>query len=376
MPAHADLQNRIRVLHCIHSLSGGGAERQIKLLADASRSEGMETAVFCVNDAGNDIKDPEIRIFKSRKSNKFNFSIFGSLNDAVADFKPHIIHAWMPGSVTIPAMLMALLRGIPCVYSYRTRMRFHRLMTFVEYVCVLVVADRIVSNNPVIQSVPMFRWLFSKKQGVEIKNCVYVDPRFYKQAAVAGRRQTIKILFVGRFIAVKNLECLLRAVALLGTEQNWELILCGDGDERGTLQKLIGTLGLADRVTLLGYRQDVYSIMQQSDVLVMPSWYEGMPNVLLEGLTIGIPCIASDIVAHRNVVGDSGAVLMFDPRCPEQLAACIREIEEKPSLAAELRVAGLRLVEEYSPENMAKQYHDIYQDMRHAIYAGVDSGAQ
>jgi glycosyltransferase involved in cell wall biosynthesis len=353
----------IRVLHCIHSLSGGGAERQLQVLVAASESAGIAPGIFCVNDKGGELISPSVPIFKSKHSIKYNYSLFASLHEAMCNFQPNVIHAWLPGSMTIPAMLVAFAHRVPSVFSYRSTMFFRRPLTVPEYLCALMASSGIVSNNPIERSNLAYRFLYKWKRGVVIKNAVDVDACFRKQLTGSTPDSTRTILFAGRIMAAKNWRCLLRAMPLIDAQHSYRLTICGDGEDAREFRKLVSELKLQDKVTLLGYRKDVYAIMQSADVLVLPSWYEGMPNVLLEALAIGIPCIVSDIPSHRDLIGDSQCAKTFNPNSPAELAARINELFSNPSCALKMARAGWNIAEAYTPRAMAERYRNFYSDM-------------
>lgn len=353
----------IRVLHCIHSLSGGGAERQAQLLVAQSRNAGMEPGIFCVNDTGGELIGRSVPIFKSKQSNKYNFSLFESLHEAIQGFRPDVLHAWLPASMTIPAMLVASRHRIPRVFSYRNRMFFNRPLTVPEYLCALMTASKVVSNNPIERSNFAYRALYKLKHGVEIKNAVQVDACFKKQRVDPHPESVRTILFAGRITAQKNWKCLLRALPLIDAQHPYRLTICGDGENTKELREMIDELKLQENVTLMGYRKDVYAIMQSSDLLVLPSWYEGMPNVLLEALAIGLPSIVSDIPSHQDLIGDTQCAMTFNPNSPAELAGRINEFFAHPNYATEMARSGWKIAEAYAPLTMAIRYRDFYLDM-------------
>src|SRR5690348_6970213 len=78
----------LRVLHCIHALHGGGAERQLKLLAGASHSAAVQSAIFCVEPG--DTGTLNVPIYQARKKGKFDLSIYNALMEAISDFQPDV----------------------------------------------------------------------------------------------------------------------------------------------------------------------------------------------------------------------------------------------------------------------------------------------
>ena len=88
------------------------------------------------------------------------------------------------------------------------------------------------------------------------------------------------------------------------------------------------------------------AVYASSDVFVLASFTEGHPKVLLEAMSCGLPCVASDCVGNRSLVTDGETGLLFDPHRPEDLAACLRRVLDDPALAARLGKAGRALVAE------------------------------
>lgn len=347
----------------IHSLSGGGAETQLKLLANELIKRNISTAICCVDDTGKKALDSRVKVYKSLKSNKYNFSLFAVLNRAIKRFKPDVVHAWLPASMTIPAMIIAYYNRSLCVFSYRNKMQFHRFLSYPEYVSAWMFADGIVSNNPIENSIFLFRKLFKSKNGVEISNAVSVPDKFKKKIKNRQNRECLKLLFVGRVTAQKNWKCLLEAISLIDGEASVKLVICGDGEEMSILKKMIKELHLENQISLKGFQPHIFPIMTDSDALVLPSFYEGMPNVLLEAMCIGLPCIVSDIPAHREIIkNNNDAVLFFNPAFPDDLAMKIKQFFEY-SDSSTMISEGLKIVQNYSPEKMSSEYYRVYTEM-------------
>ena len=95
----------------------------------------------------------------------------------------------------------------------------------------------------------------------------------------------INIVAVGVLRKQKGFDLLLRVMPLLG--DNYHLNIIGEGGERKTLEELIKTVGIEDRVTLHGHKNNPYAYIRQSDFVVLSSRYEGFPNVILEANACG-----------------------------------------------------------------------------------------
>jgi glycosyltransferase involved in cell wall biosynthesis len=354
---------RLRVLHTIHSLAGGGAERQLLLLCQLSATTSFEMAVFYVKDAGIDVSKIDMTFYRSATSNRFNIGIVPSLHRAIKNFRPHVIHAWLPPSVSIPTMALARIHHRPCLFSYRNAMSFHGLLTRIEFGLAWLAADRIVANNPVSHSARQYQRLFDQKNGVVIHNAVLVDAKHRKELGKREMPTQFEILFVGRIEKQKNWSCLIQSLELLPPTMPWHLTVCGDGHQRVAMATMVESLGKTKQVSMCGYQQDIHLIMQKADVLVLPSLYEGMPNVLLEALTLGVPCVASDIPAHRFIDGGRKCVRMFNPFAPAELAECLVDVFNCPELSIEMVKAGIDVAKEFARELMIQKYVALYESM-------------
>ncbi|WP_057935982.1 glycosyltransferase [Algoriphagus resistens] len=112
-------------------------------------------------------------------------------------------------------------------------------------------------------------------------------------ASLDGLQSQNKLLFVGKLKLQKNVSFLLKVAGELArTRQDFHFTIVGDGPEKESLLQLRGELGLADNVTLVGAQKEVAPFYAKTSVLVLGSWYEGFPNVLLEALEFGIPIVS------------------------------------------------------------------------------------
>lgn len=140
------------------------------------------------------------------------------------------------------------------------------------------------------------------------------------------------LCFVGRFVEAKGLRELAHAFTRLAGEMpDLRLALVGDGVFRSQLTALLAELRVADRVHLPGSVTPV--VVAQwicaSDLLTLPSWSEGYPNVLVEALACGVPVVATDVGGTREIVDDSNG-LMIAPRDTDALTAALRTALHRP----------------------------------------------
>ena len=102
------------------------------------------------------------------------------------------------------------------------------------------------------------------------------------------------VLAAGRLVNRKDHATLLRAFALVAKARPARLIIIGEGEERDNLGALADELGIADIVELPGFRRNPFAWMAKASVFVLPSVYEGSPNVLIQAIACGTPVVSTD----------------------------------------------------------------------------------
>ncbi len=172
-------------------------------------------------------------------------------------------------------------------------------------------------------------------------------------------------IFVGRLAESKNLPLLLTCFAEARKqsvhEQEWGLILLGDGAERERLITLIDTLGLADSVKLLPGRSwyQIPAILALSNVLILPSRSEPWGLVVNEAMACGLPVIVSDRCGcAADLVQDDRNGFVFDPDVPDELTVHLTQFMDGLAPARQMGEAAQQFITQYSPEAVAQEMLD------------------
>lgn len=146
-----------------------------------------------------------------------------------------------------------------------------------------------------------------------------------------------RIVAVGRLAHQKGFDVLLRALARVRKAHDWQVVIVGDGEERERLQRLAAELGVSESVTWMGARRNPIPFYEAAEIVVVPSRYEGFPNVLLEAMALGRATIASDCrtgPAELTQNGKFGALVPVED--VEGLAREIERLGSDPAARAEL----------------------------------------
>lgn len=166
------------------------------------------------------------------------------------------------------------------------------------------------------------------------------------------------IIGIGRYVEQKNFENLIRALKILvDSGKDVSLVLVGEGSKRELYESIVSDFGLKGRVVLTGYRTDVGAFLRGSDILAMPSLFEGFGNVHLEAMYCGIPAVVSRVVPSLEVCSEASLVCDFSG---ESIASQISILLDHPDLYHKLADAGRRIVDGYTIERCMERLFSIY----------------
>jgi len=177
-----------------------------------------------------------------------------------------------------------------------------------------------------------------------------IDPRVFTRMPglrASARRaagvpaDAIVIGAVGRLESEKRFDLLLRGAAALRPEADPFVVIAGEGSQRNALQALARDLGMADRVKLLGHRNDALDVHHLFDIYAQTSSTEGIPNALLEAMAVGTPVVATNVGGTYELISHRVHGLLIPTGVVEALTAAIRLTLQNPAEAA-ARVAAAR----------------------------------
>lgn len=164
-------------------------------------------------------------------------------------------------------------------------------------------------------SSPAAEWLFTNKtlhsnnykllhNGILPDSYKYSDEKRNKIRIKLGISEKIVIGHVGALKKVKNQSRLLDIMHDLN-DNNYILLLVGDGEDRKEIELKLKSLNLENKVVLLGSRTDVSDLLQAFDVFMFPSLFEGIPMALIEAQAVGVPIIASDTINKEVAINNN-----------------------------------------------------------------------
>lgn len=199
-----------------------------------------------------------------------------------------------------------------------------------------------------------------QKRCVILKNSL--NPDFVRPRFEGVRPQDI--VAVGRMDDNKNQRMAIRAFGRIADQfPKARLILYGDGPLRETLQKEIGQSPLAGRVLLPGRVTDVPERIEKAYAFVLTSFTEGMPNTLIEAMSLGLACISTDCPCGgpRDLIRDGENGFLVPVNDDKALAKRLSELLSDPEKAEQTGRAAAKLREEYAPERVNAEWERYFE---------------
>lgn len=194
-----------------------------------------------------------------------------------------------------------------------------------------------------------------------------VDPdpavRAEVRAELGLKDGDVMILNVGRLTPEKAQKHLVTAAAsLLPEHPEYRFFIAGEGPCRAELEAQIGASGIGERFTLLGSRNDVARLLNAADLFVLYSDTEGMPVSLMEAMSAGLPCIASDLEGIAQLIPSDEFGTLIPAGDPALLAETLKKtISNLKESKARSRSAARRIREIFSLDASCREYEKTFE---------------
>lgn len=174
--------------------------------------------------------------------------------------------------------------------------------------------------------------------------------------------EDIVVLSIGELNRNKNQKVIIQAIKEIG-DKRLHYIICGKGNQRDELEKLVEKLGLKEKIHFLGYRKDVVDICSQSDIYVMPSYREGLPVSSLEAMYCGLPLVTSNIRGLCDVMENGKTGYMYEPDDWRGIAQGIKELMNNPELRKQMGGRNRKIVIPFCLEQTKKEVVDLIKEL-------------
>ena len=366
------------MLHTIGQLNPGGAEIQLVRMLCHDKQDDVEHGIACfwrtehahIETA---LAKAGVPVFYLDKSRHFDPGFVVRLARLVRRWKPDVIHGWL-SSGSMWGRLGGILAGRPAMVA---AFRSDNLFLFPGSQWLDLFLARYtqfgIVNSKRVQQLIRDHLDWPESRVVQIANGLDTtvfsperpDPERRKRLGLP-ESGTI-VVMVGRLTEVKNWPMFV-SVAQIVAEARSNVCFVGVGRTEdpdsvyGKVKDLVDKYGLGpNRIRFLGQRRDVNEILAQSNLSVLTSDYEGMPNVVLEAMSCALPVIATRVSGTEELVADDKTGFLVAPGDAEGMAEHILYCIDHPKRTEAIgRQAREFVVENFSFEKMAKEHRDVY----------------
>jgi len=357
---------RKRAALVLPGLAAGGAERIVNIIADLLDERGWEMSVISFDEA-----------------DSASYYRYPAGVEVVRLDLP-------PARQSVPARSIAAIRRAvrlrkalhkaapDVVVSFLTRTNILALIAGLGRRTPIIVSER---NNPQKQSVgPLWSWLRARlyprafglvtmTQGamdcfppaMRRRQWVIPNPVLCFERGDTPATKTKWITAVGRLVHQKGFDLLLQAFATLAGEfPEWNLVIWGTGPERSKLEDMASRLGLHARVRFAGVSESPGGWVENSDIFVMSSRYEGWGNALAEALAAGIPSISFNCNwGPGELIQQSVNGLLVPPEDVDALTGKMRELMHDPELRRRLGSNARSIADSFSTSRVVDAWEKV-----------------
>jgi glycosyltransferase involved in cell wall biosynthesis len=358
----------VRVVLSNSSAKWGGVHAVTEFLARGLQARGHEVIVYCRPDSKLEARiRPIARCRPILRGMDLSPAALLRCSKALRQDAPDVVLTLMKKDVRLTAPA-ARLMGVPVVVRHPAEQPLrNNPYTRILYGVIPThhVTNAQATRQTLLRSAP---WLKPEDITV-IYNGVDLDAFDHAEAAaLTTSPDAIRICYLGGFESRKGLVDLIAAWPEVAARvPNAHLLLVGRGPLEATLREQIQPL---PRVIMVGYRSDVPAVLKAIDLLVLPSYWEGAPNVVLEAMAAGKPVVATAVSGTPELVDHGRTGLLVPPHASAALAQALIELAADPAARARMGAAGREKAKtQFSVEAMVDHYVELL-----ARVAGVQVG--
>lgn len=350
------IEEKDKLIFIVNTTAGGGAGKIVRFAAEAC-SDGNDVTIIELYEEGKDIDIDGyhlVRLGCVKRNITWRIDLIQRLRRYIKLQSPIIVCAFISdiavisriATLGLPLTFVSAERGDP----YTQSAKWDRLVKWAynssdycifqlekarDYYGSTVAAKSYVINNPCIPPDD-------------------VEPYY-------GEREKT-VVSVGRFAPEKGYDILIKAFCnVVNKHPEYKLILYGDGPCKNDLQGLVEILGLKSFVSFPGYIRNSEAVIRREGIFVLPSRFEGIPNALIEALSIGIPTISTDCTpGGPDLLTNHGERGMLVPVGDVQsLENAINELIEEPELRKEYSLRGPEILSVFSKDVISERWREV-----------------
>jgi glycosyltransferase involved in cell wall biosynthesis len=364
----------LHVLHVSYDMRIGGTEQVIRNLIEASDHSRVRSSIFCIEEPlgpwGHQLSRSGTAIHSIQRRDGFDWRVVKKLRRVIKQAQVDVVHChqytpWVYGALAAVGLKVRVIftehgRFHPDSSSPKRRYINPLLARITDHITAISKATKQALVDYEYLPKDRIDVVYNGIKGLETDPAAALKLRselgIPSAAAVLGT--------VARFDAIKNHPMMLRAFSsLLDDHPDSWLVIVGDGEERAATESLIDELQLNRRVILPGYQSDPSAWLNLIDIYLLSSFSEGTSMTLLEAMSLGKPCVVTNVGGNPEIVENAGTgyvtatddYLAFKKAIEALLKASATEADTYRARALE------RFHTHFTAKAMARSYEALYQ---------------
>lgn len=308
-----------KILFVTDCLSEGGAEKAVSNFANGISVLGYDVSVLIFRKTENEyplyetvqiVRLPQELRFADKSVFERNIRRLPAVRNIFKTLRPDFIFAFMEGNIIVSLLASFLLpykviAGIRCDQKSDKGIYPPTIRDFFTKLCFKIFCQNKIQIE-----------YYSKR--IQKKCFAVPNPiadKFIEVGKTREYRQTIvNITAIGRLEKQKNFQLLIKAFTAVSQKYPFVLLsIYGEGSLRSDLEAMIRESACEKRIMLRGWTNNVANVLVQSDLFILSSDYEGMPNTLMEAMACGVPCITTDCPTGPNELIENNVTGLLIP---------------------------------------------------------------
>lgn len=348
----------MKIVLIIPTLSSGGAERVISLLANEWAKNNNDVYLIAWNaekpfyEISNDVIVRDLGFKYTGKIDRFmkQTKVLFGIRKQIKQIKPDFVLSFL--TINNVLVLLATLhlkqkiyiseRNSPEIILQQLSKPYHLLRHLLYTRASGIIVQTKMAKDFILREFPSIN-------AIVIANPIM--PAKHKDI----KKQKV-ILNIGRLTEQKGQKDLIQAFYELSLE-DWRLVILGEGSLRTDLEKLVYSLGIFKKVALPGSVQDVQEYLSKATIFAFPSYFEGFPNALAEAMVSGLPVVSYDCKTGPGELIDDGINGYLVPvgdidKLKEKLLLLIQDEKKRTELSSE----ALKIADNLSVEKISNKF--------------------
>lgn len=368
----------IRIGFVLPGLAGGGAERTMLSIIEAlDRGRFAPTLIVFEQHAGHD-PPRDVEVITLARTSPFApirlVSRVFQIARLARRLELDLLVSFLIGP-NVVAIAAATRAGLPIVIGERSAPRTvlsreylgHKAFTFWNFAVRLMYprASMIITNTEGARRELTSDLKLPAERVVVLGNPLDLD-RIHSLAAEplpAGFSWPADpvLVHVGRFTFAKDHPTLLQAFARIRSRRAATLMLVGDGGDEASVRALVASLGLTNDVVFTGFTRNPYQLLARATISVLTSRFEGLPNALIESMSLGVPIVSTACqYGPTEVIGDNEFGVLTPVGDPDAFAAAVEALLDDPARRRELSERGRVRAGDFDRRRIGRKYEDVF----------------